>query len=64
MPGMMDSILNIGLNDDNVSKLAEAFDDERFALDSYRRLIQMYSNVVLGLNMSASRQSLLTKKNG
>ena len=49
MPGMMDSILNIGLNDGNVSQLAEAFNDERFALDSYRRLIQMYANVVLGV---------------
>ena len=51
MPGMMDSILNIGLNDDNVQNLAKAFNDERFALDSYRRLIQMYSNVVLGVEM-------------
>ena len=47
MPGMMDSILNIGLNDGNISQLTEAFNDERFALDSYRRLIQMYSNVCL-----------------
>ena len=51
MPGMMDSILNIGLNDDNVQNLAKAFNDERFALDSYRRLIQMYSNVVLGVEV-------------
>lgn len=40
MPGMMDSILNIGLNDDNINQLAEEFNYERFALDSYRRLIQ------------------------
>jgi len=50
MPGMMDSILNIGLNDDNVKQLSKIFDDERFALDSYRRLIQMYGNVVLGID--------------
>ena len=47
---MMDSILNIGLNDDNVKQLSKIFDDERFALDSYRRLIQMYGNVVLGID--------------
>ena len=62
MPGMMDSILNIGLNDENVSKLAEAFDDERFALDSYRRLIQMYSNVVLGLEHERFEAVIANKK--
>ena len=62
MPGMMDSILNIGLNDDNVSKLAESFNDERFALDSYRRLIQMYSNVVLGLEHERFEAVLANKK--
>ena len=50
MPGMMDSILNIGLNDDNVIHLSKVFNDERFALDSYRRLIQMYGNVVLDID--------------
>ena len=59
---MMDSILNIGLNDDNVSKLAESFNDERFALDSYRRLIQMYSNVVLGLEHERFEAVLANKK--
>ena len=62
MPGMMDSILNIGLNDDNVGKLAESFNDERFALDSYRRLIQMYSNVVLGLEHERFEAVLANKK--
>src|SRR5210317_1849462 len=62
MPGMMDSILNIGLNDDNVGKLADTFDDERFALDSYRRLIQMYSNVVLGLEHERFEAVLANKK--
>jgi pyruvate,orthophosphate dikinase len=62
MPGMMDSILNIGLNDDNINQLAEEFNDERFALDSYRRLIQMYSNVVLGLDYSRFEAVIDNKK--
>ena len=62
MPGMMDSILNIGLNDDNVQSLAKAFNDERFALDSYRRLIQMYSNVVLGVEMDRFEAVIANKK--
>ena len=62
MPGMMDSILNIGLNDDNIKQLAEEFNDERFALDSYRRLIQMYSNVVLGLDYSRFEAVIENKK--
>ena len=62
MPGMMDSILNIGLNDDNVQNLAEAFNDERFAFDSYRRLIQMYSNVVLGVEMDRFEAVIANKK--
>ena len=62
MPGMMDSILNIGLNDDNVQQLAIDFDDERFALDSYRRLIQMYSNVVLGLEHERFEAVIANKK--
>ena len=62
MPGMMDSILNIGLNDDNIKQLAEEFNDERFALDSYRRLIQMYSNVVLGLDFSRFEAVIENKK--
>ena len=62
MPGMMDSILNIGLNDSNISHLAEQFNDERFALDSYRRLIQMYANVVLGLDYNRFEAVIENKK--
>jgi pyruvate, orthophosphate dikinase len=50
MPGMMDTILNLGLNDKSVEGLAKASGDSRFAYDSYRRFIQMYSNVVLGVD--------------
>jgi pyruvate,orthophosphate dikinase len=50
MPGMMDTVLNLGLNDETVEGLAGLSGDRRFALDSYRRFIQMYSNVVLGLD--------------
>ncbi|HEV7888054.1 MAG TPA: pyruvate, phosphate dikinase, partial [Acidimicrobiales bacterium] len=49
MPGMMDTVLNLGLNDDSVQGLAKQTDDERFAYDSYRRFIQMYGRIVLGL---------------
>jgi pyruvate,orthophosphate dikinase len=49
MPGMMDTILNLGLNDETAAALASGSGDERFALDSYRRFVQMYSNVVLGI---------------
>jgi pyruvate,orthophosphate dikinase len=49
MPGMMDTVLNLGLNDTSVKGLAERMNDERFALDSYRRFIQMYARIVLGL---------------
>ena len=50
MPGMMDTVLNLGLNDETVRGLAEQSGDERFAQDSYRRFIQMYSGVVLGVD--------------
>jgi len=49
MPGMMDTVLNLGLNDETVKGLAIASGDERFAYDSYRRFIQMYGDVVLGV---------------
>src|SRR3954470_21272344 len=49
MPGMMDTVLNLGLNDTTVEALAKSAGDERFAYDSYRRFITMYSNVVLGI---------------
>jgi pyruvate, orthophosphate dikinase len=50
MPGMMDTVLNLGLNDVTVEALAQGAQDERFAYDSYRRFIQMYSNVVLDVD--------------
>ncbi len=50
MPGMMDTVLNLGLNHETVQGLAATSDDERFAWDSYRRFIQMYSDVVLGID--------------
>ena len=49
MPGMMDTILNLGLNDDSVEALAKLTNNERFAYDSYRRFIQMFSDVVMGV---------------
>lgn len=52
MPGMMDTVLNLGLNDDSVQGLAELTGDERFAYDCYRRFIQMFSNVVLDIDHS------------
>ncbi len=50
MPGMMDTVLNLGLNDDTVEGLAKRAGDRRFAYNSYRRFIQMYSDVVLGVD--------------
>src|SRR5208283_1342914 len=50
MPGMMDTVLNLGLNDETVEGLAKASKDPRFAWDSYRRFIQMYGSVVLGVD--------------
>ncbi len=58
MPGMMDTVLNLGLNDETVDALARTSGDERFAWDSYRRFIQMYSDVVLGLDHSAFEDAL------
>jgi pyruvate,orthophosphate dikinase len=49
MPGMMDTVLNLGLNDETVEAVAAQANDKRFAYDSYRRFIQMYSDVVLGV---------------
>lgn len=51
MPGMMNTVLNLGLNDDTVKGLAELTGDERFALDSYRRFIQMFGNVVMEIDI-------------
>ncbi len=58
MPGMMDTVLNLGLNDETVEALAKDADDERFAYDSYRRFITMYSNVVLGVEHHAFEEAL------
>ena len=49
MPGMMDTVLNLGLNDETVAGLTKISGDERFAWDSYRRFLQMYGEVVLGI---------------
>lgn len=62
MPGMMDTILNLGLNDETVAALADAAGDERFAYDSYRRFIQMYSDVVMGVEHSSFEKKLNDKK--
>jgi pyruvate,orthophosphate dikinase len=53
MPGMMDTVLNLGLNDDTVVALANATKNERFAYDCYRRFIQMYGDVVMGVQKRA-----------
>jgi pyruvate,orthophosphate dikinase len=58
MPGMMDTVLNIGLNDASVKGLAEASGDERFAWDSYRRLLQMYGKTVLYIDGEAFSEVL------
>lgn len=58
MPGMMDTILNLGLNDETVVGLAKVSGNARFAWDSYRRFIQMYSNVVMDMNHSLLEMEL------
>ncbi|MGZ8307012.1 MAG: pyruvate, phosphate dikinase [Allosphingosinicella sp.] len=58
MPGMMDTVLNLGLNDKTVEGLAAISGDPRFAWDSYRRFIQMYSDVVLGVDHDAFEEAL------
>jgi pyruvate,orthophosphate dikinase len=58
MPGMMDTILNLGLNDEAVSGLAQTTGNDRFAYDSYRRLIQMYGDVVDGINAASFEDAL------
>ena len=62
MPGMMDTVLNLGLNDETVEALARDAGDRRFAYDSYRRFIQMYSNVVLGLEHEMFEEILEEEK--
>ena len=58
MPGMMDTVLNLGLNDETAEGLAKLSGDRRFALDSYRRFITMYSDVVLGVSHSEFEEIL------
>jgi len=62
MPGMMDTVLNLGLNDRTVLGLGKSSGDERFAWDSYRRFIQMYSNVVLDVGHHYFEEALELKK--
>jgi pyruvate,orthophosphate dikinase len=62
MPGMMDTVLNLGLNDETVEALAADAGDARFAYDSYRRFIQMYSNVVLDLDHEMFEEILEDRK--
>src|SRR5437899_6072454 len=62
MPGMMDTILNLGLNDRSVEALAKRSNSQRFAYDSYRRLIQMFGNVVLDIEKSAFDEVFDAKK--
>ena len=64
MPGMMDTVLNLGLNDETVAGLARTSGDERFAWDSYRRFIQMYGDVVLGIDHGLFEEALeIAKEN-
>ncbi|MBL8588312.1 MAG: pyruvate, phosphate dikinase [Methylobacteriaceae bacterium] len=62
MPGMMDTVLNLGLNRDTIGALIANSGDERFALDSYRRFVQMYSGVVLGVELHHFEEILETLK--
>ena len=58
MPGMMETVLNVGLNDESVRGLARQSDDERFAQDSYRRLLQMFGATVLGIDAEHFAEAL------
>ncbi len=62
MPGMMDTILNLGLNDEAVEGLARATGNERFAFDAYRRLVQMFGDVVAGVDGQLFEQALTSLK--
>ena len=63
MPGMMDTVLNLGLNDETVVGLAQTSGDDRFAWDSYRRFVQMYADVVLGVDHGLFEEALeITKE--
>jgi pyruvate,orthophosphate dikinase len=62
MPGMMDTVLNLGLNDETVEGLAKGTGNARFAYDSYRRFISMFGDVVMGVDPQAFEDALTTKK--
>src|SRR5689334_5100886 len=62
MPGMMDTILNLGLNDTTVQGIIAQSGDERFAYDAYRRFVQMYSDVVMGMHKDELEHLLERKK--
>ena len=62
MPGMMDTVLNVGLNDSSVEGLAERTRNERFAWDSYRRFVQMFGNVVRGIDGEAFEDAIKREK--
>jgi pyruvate,orthophosphate dikinase len=62
MPGMMDTILNLGLNDETVQGIIDQSGDERFAYDAYRRFVQMYSDVVMGMDKHVLEHLLEKKK--
>jgi pyruvate,orthophosphate dikinase len=62
MPGMLDSVLNLGLNDTSVESLAKATDNERFAWDSYRRFVQMFGNVCKGVKGEAIEDTIKARK--
>src|SRR2546423_12376864 len=62
MPGMMDTVLNLGLNDRSVEGLAERTDNQRFAWDSYRRFVQMFGNVCRGVSGEAIEEKIKERK--
>jgi len=64
MPGMMDTVLNLGLNETTLASLIKATDNERFVYDSYRRFIQMYSDVVMGMDSDILEHILTDMKKG
>lgn len=63
MPGMMDTVLNLGLNDQSIHGLIKQTENPRFAWDSYRRFIQMFSNVVMGLDGDLFENAITAMKN-
>jgi pyruvate,orthophosphate dikinase len=62
MPGMLDTVLNLGMNDDSVEGLAKATENERFAWDSYRRFVQMFGNVCRGIEGEAIEDAIKARK--